>query len=172
MMHNLIAGVIGDSYGRMGTWDQFWHCLQVGRILLLHNWADSFGFDVRDFPSVSAPTLAHIDSWLLGIIEYNFIPLPRDLITRTGGLKEVMRGINGGIKRLIILLTMKYYYHGFINSPKVHIPHTPPTFGKSSPTCTYCQENGQKKKKNSWRTYKKRHYGCRDNRFIYPVKSK
>ena len=34
-----------------------------------------------------------------------------------------MRGINGGIKRLIKLLTMKYYYHCFINSPKVHIPH-------------------------------------------------
>ena len=122
-MHNLIAGVIGDSYGRMGTWDQFWHCLQVGSILLLCNWADSFGFDVGDFPSVSAPTLAHVDSLFLGIIEYNFIPLPQDLMTRKGGLKEVMRGINGGIKRLIKLLTMKYYYHCFINSPKVHIPH-------------------------------------------------
>ena len=44
-------------------------------------------------------------------------------MTRKGGLKEVMRGINGGIKRLIKLLTMKYYYHCFINSPKVHIPH-------------------------------------------------
>ena len=78
-------------------------------------------------PSVSAPTLAHVDSLLLGIIEYNFIPLPQDLMTRKGGLKEVMRGINGGIKRLIKLLTMKYYYHCFINSPKVHIPHKLPT---------------------------------------------
>ena len=43
-------------------------------------------------------------------------------MTRKGGLKEVMRGINGGIKRLIKLLTMKYYYHCFINKPKVHIP--------------------------------------------------
>ena len=60
-----------------------------------------------------------------------------------------MRGINGGIKRLIKLLTMKYYYHCFINKPKVPILHTyiPPTFGRSSPTCTYCQENGQKRKK-------------------------
>ena len=123
MMHNFIAGVIGDSYGRMGTWDQFWHCLQVGTILLLRNWADSFGFNVGDFPSVSAPTLAPVDSLLLGIIEYNFIPLPQDLMTRKGGLKEVMRGINGGLKRLIKLLTMKYYYHCFINSPKIHIPH-------------------------------------------------
>ena len=150
MMHNLIPGVIGDSYGRMGTWDQFWHCLQVDTILLLtylmRNWADSFGFDVGDFPSVFAPTLAHVDSWLLGIIEYNFIPLPQDLMTRTGGLKEVMRGINGGIKRLIKLLTMKYYYHCFINKPKAPVSHTSPTVGRSSPTCTYCQENGQKRK--------------------------
>ena len=48
-------------------------------------------------------------------------------MTRTGGLKEVMRGINGRIKRLIKLLTMKYYYHCFITKPKVPIPHTPPT---------------------------------------------
>ena len=33
-----------------------------------------------------------------------------------------MRGINGVIKRLIKLLTMKYYYHCFINKPKVPIP--------------------------------------------------
>ena len=85
-----------------------------------------------DFPSVSAPTLAHVDSLLLGIIEYNFIHLPQDLMTRTGGLKEVMGGINGGIKRLIKLLTMKYYYHCFINSPKVHIPHL--SFGSTD----YC----------------------------------
>ena len=43
-------------------------------------------------------------------------------MTRKGGLKEVMRGINEGIKLLIKLFTMKYYYHCFINSPKVHIP--------------------------------------------------
>ena len=50
-------------------------------------------------------------------------------MTRKGGLKEVMRGINGGIKRLIKLLTMKYYYHCFINSPKVHQPKgTYPTY--------------------------------------------
>ena len=45
-------------------------------------------------------------------------------MTRKGGLKEVMRGINGGIKRLIKLLTMKYYYHCFIIKPKITIPHT------------------------------------------------
>ena len=44
-------------------------------------------------------------------------------MTRKGGLKEVMRGINGGIKRLIKLLTMKYYYHCFTTKPKVPIPH-------------------------------------------------
>ena len=43
-------------------------------------------------------------------------------MTRKGGLKEVMRGINGGIKRLIKLLTMKYYYHCFIIKPKGTFP--------------------------------------------------
>ena len=67
-------------------------------------------------------------------------------MTRTGGPKEVMRGINGGIKRLIKLLTMKYYYHCFINSPKVHIPHTPPTFG-SRPRPVHTARKMDKRKK-------------------------
>ena len=137
MTHNEGWG-LGTNSGIVFRWVRSSYCVTE----LIY----SVLFDVGDFPSVSAPTLAHVDSLLLGIIEYNFIPLPQDLMTRKGGIKEVMRGINGGIKRLIKLLTVKYYYHCFINSPKVHIPHTPPTFGRSSPTCTHCQENGQKRK--------------------------
>ena len=43
-------------------------------------------------------------------------------MTRTGALKEVIRGIKRGIERLLNLLTVKYHYHCFINKPAVRIP--------------------------------------------------
>ena len=70
-------------------------------------------------------------------------------MTRIGELKEVMRGIKGGIKRLLKLLTMKYYYHCFINKPKVTIPHTgtPPLLeGCPHPVRTARKMDKKKKK--------------------------
>ena len=72
---------------------------------LVRNNADSLGFEIRNFPGIYVPSLAHA----------------QDLIMRTGGLKEVIREIKEGIKRLLKPLTMKYYYR-FIK-PKIPIPH-------------------------------------------------
>ena len=66
MMLNLIVGVIGGSYGRIGIWDLFRHCLQVIMIFLLaylkRSYAASLDLDMKDFLNVSFPPLAHADS--------------------------------------------------------------------------------------------------------------
>ena len=45
-------------------------------------------------------------------------------MTRMGGLKEVIRGIKEGLKRLLKQSSsLKYRYHCFISTPKLPIPH-------------------------------------------------